>query len=73
MNIRNSKLEKYVKLFPWLYYHSVEKVYKCKTCELLPSVGSGSQSQHKFGKVAVKIWQITLSVCFVTMRFLKSI
>ena len=55
MNIQNSKLEKYVKLFPWLYYHSVEKGYKCKTCELLPSVGSGSQSKHKFGKVAVKI------------------
>ena len=37
-----------------LYYHSVEKGYKCKTCELLPSVGSGGQSEHKFGNVAVK-------------------
>ena len=44
----------YVKIFPWLYYHSVEKGYKCKTCELLPSVGSGGQSEHKFGNVAVK-------------------
>ena len=36
------------------YYHPVEKGYQCKTCELLPSVGSGGQLQHNFGKVAVK-------------------
>ena len=36
------------------FYHWVEKGYKSKTCELLPSVRSGGQSQHKFGKVAVK-------------------
>ena len=41
LDFRNFKSENYVKIFPWLYYQSVEKGYKCRTCELLPSVGSG--------------------------------
>ena len=41
LDFQNFKSENYVKIFPWLYYQSVEKGYKCRTCELLPSVGSG--------------------------------
>ena len=54
LNFQNFKLEKYIKIFPWLNYHSVQKGCKCKTCELLPLVISGGRSRHKFGKVAVK-------------------
>ena len=50
---RNFKIEMYVWEYPWLYYNPVEKVYKCKYCELFPVVGSGN-SKHKFGKEAVK-------------------
>ena len=54
LDFRTFKLEKYVKIFPWLYYHSVDKGYKCKTCEMFPSIGLGGHSQNKFGKTAVK-------------------
>ena len=48
-------LEKYVKIFPWLYYHPVHKGYKCKTCEMFPPLlVAGGHSRHKFGGEAVK-------------------
>ena len=55
LDFRTFKLEKYVKIFPWLYYHAVEKGYKCKTCEMFPSmVPAGGHSRDKFSKEAVK-------------------
>ena len=73
LNFWNFKLEKYIKIFPGLTYHSVEKGYKCKTCQLLPSAGSGGQSQHKFGKAAAESLTDHPNVCFMAMRLLKSI
>ena len=55
LDFRTFKLEKYVKIFPWLYHHAVEKGYKCKTCEMFPSmVLAGGHSRDKFSKEAVK-------------------
>ena len=49
-------MEKCVKIFPWLYYHSVDKGYKSRTCcELFLAVDSkGGHAQDELSKVPVK-------------------
>ena len=55
IDYRVFKLEKYVRHFPWLYYNVIEAGYKCKFCEMFPSViGTGGNAASKFSHEAVK-------------------
>ena len=52
-------MEKYEKIFPWLYYHSMVVDYKCKTCEFFPATDlKGEHAQDKSSKTAVKSLQV---------------
>ena len=55
VDFRSSKLEQYIKVFPWLYYNHLDKGYKCKTCEMFPPLDAAGPNKFKFGQQAVKL------------------
>ena len=50
-----SNLKMYVEDFPGLYYNAADEGYKCKICEMLPTLNTaGGHSRGKFTSEAVK-------------------
>ena len=48
-------LKIYVEDFPGLYYNAAEESYKCRICEMLPTLSTtGGYSRGKFASEAVK-------------------
>ena len=50
-----SNLKMYVEDFPGLYYNAADEGYKCRICEMLPTLSTtGGHSRGKFASEAVK-------------------
>ena len=50
-----SNLKMYVKDFPGLYYNAADEGYKCRICEMIPTLSTtGGHSRGKFTSEAVK-------------------